>query len=310
MAKCGCQSTSCNCVIQAGPGATVTGTGSQANPYIIGAADTGNVIVHDTPTVDMSIAGDGSTGTPFDISGVVKLSAESGNLITANADGLVITCDDITPCIPPAGVIETGCGLDGTGTVLDPLVVKGLVAWPFACAESFAEKPFCGADGSILLPPPATCGSAQVGLGAAIGMAGFCGLVPNTGVRTRLSTQPNRLNYTNPDTCRSQIIELKASGVIWMVNDGTLGSNPNQYINQLLIGLIINGVDGAVVQQHGVLGNGFINYRIDYPPITLAPGAAIQIGSYVDGQSDVSCHVENSQFQHPNIILTSRTCGG
>ena len=297
-------------MIQAGPGATVTGAGSAANPYVIGAASNGNMIVHDTPSIDMSLAGNGSTGTPWDVSGVVKLSAETGNLITVNADGLSLTCDDITPCIPPAGAMTLGCGLEGLASPASPLKVKGPIAWPFACPEANASDLYCLADGSIAAAPEATCGFAQVGLGAVVGMAGFCGLVPVTATRTRLSTQPNRLNYTNPDPCRAQIIELKASGVITMTGDGTDGTNPNQWINQLLIGLMIDGVTGSVVQQHGILANGFIDYRIDYPPITLAAGASIQIGSYVDGQADNACHVENSNFQHPNIILTSRTCAG
>lgn len=309
MAKCGCQSTQCNCVIQAGPGATVTGSGSAGNPYVIGAADAGNFQVNDSTTVDHTLTGDGSSGTPYELTSAVKLSAAPGNIINVNGDGLVVDCAAVAECVPPAGNVTLGCGLEGTGAPASPIKIKGLLPWDWACAESEGTQLYCGTDGALLGPPPNSCSFQQVGLGPVVGMAGFCGLVPNTAVRTRLSTQPNRMTFNNPDLCRQMILELKAAGVIWMTGDGADGTNPNQWINQLLIGLMIGGVAGSVVQQSGILGDGFLSYRIDYPPITVPAGGSVQIGSFVDGQSDVACHVENAQFQHPNIIATGRTCG-
>lgn len=307
MARCGCGSSACNCVIQAGSGTTVSGQGTPAAPYIVSATDQGLTTVADTPTVDMSISGDGEAGDPYVISGVVKLSAEDGNLITANADGLVLTCDEVAACAAPAD-LTVGCGLEGNGSVASPARVKGLVPWPFACPETEAGELYCGADGSILAAPPQVCINHQIGLGPMIGMAGFCTLVPVTATRTRLSTQVNRTTFTNPDPCRSMQVDISASGVITITGDGADGTNPNQWINQILIGLMIDGVAGAVVQQVGILGRGVLQYAIDYPPITLAPGQVIQVGSFVDGQADIACHVENSTFQHPNIIMRGRTC--
>lgn len=309
MAKCGCQATQCNCVVQAGPGVTVTGSGTPGNPYVIEASDSGNFEANDTTTVDHTLTGDGSSGNPYELSSTVKISAAPGNIINVNGDGLVVDCAAVAECIPPAGNITLGCGLEGTGAPASPIQIAGLIPWDFPCAESEATQLYCGTDGSILAPPPNTCSFQQVGLGPAIGMAGFCGLVPTTATRTRLSTQPNRMTFNNPDTCRPMILELKASGVIYMTGDGADGTNPNQWINQILIGLMIGGVAGSVVQQVGIMGDGRIDYRIDYPPITVPAGGSVQIGSFVDGQADVACHVENSQFQHPNIIATGRTCG-
>jgi hypothetical protein len=307
MARCGCASSGCQCVVQAGANVTVTGDGSTASPYIINAT-TGVTTVADTSTIDHTLTGAGTPASPYLLQSAVKISAESGNLITANADGLSLTCDDVAACAVPAS-ITTGCGLDGTGALADPLLVKGLIPWPFACPESNAGDLYCGADGSILAAPPQTCINAQVGLGPTTGMAGFCGLVPVTATRTRLSTQPNRLTFTNTDPCRNMQLDISAAGVIQIVGDGTDGTNPNQYTNQLLIGLMIDGVTGAVVQQIGIYGNnGQLDYAIDYPPIILTPGQVMQIGSFVDGQADVACHVENSTFQHPNIIVRGRTC--
>ena len=142
-----------------------------------------------------------------------------------------------------------------------------------------------------------------------IGMDGFCGLVPVTATRTRLSTQPNRLVVNNPSTCFQMRLDIKASGVITMTGDGSDGTNPNQWLNQLLIGIMIDGVDGPVVQQVGILGRGVLSYRIDVPNVQVPAGGSVTLGSFVDGQADNACHVESSTFQHPNIIVNGRTCG-
>lgn len=309
MPKCGCQSSRCSCVIQGGQNTVVTGAGTTENPLVVSVPDMGVTTVHDTPTVDMSIDGEGTSADPYDVSGVVKVSTAPGNILTVNGDGLMVACEAVADCAPPAGAIAVDCGLEGVGSPEVPLQVKGLVPWNFACPETRATPLYCLADGSIAGPPPNTCKTEQVGLGPAVGMAGFCTLVPTTATRTRLSSQPNRMQFENPDPCRPMLLEIKASGVIYITGDNADGTNPNQWVNQLLIGLMINGAAGSVVQQVGIMANGQLNYRIDYPTITVPPGGAVQIGSYVDGQVDVACHVENSQFQHPNIIAVGRTCG-
>jgi hypothetical protein len=311
MARCGCQSAACNCVVQAGPGATVTGDGSAANPYVVSAVTGGKLLVQDSDTIDHSLAGDGSTATPYVLTSVAKVSPDADNILTTTPNGLKVDCDAVAACAPPAGAIALGCGLEGTGAPESPMRLKGTVPFAdeWACPESNATSLYCAADGSLVGPPPNTCATAQVGLGPLTGMAGFCGLVPATATRTRLSTQPNRMNFNNPDPCREMILELKASGVIYMTGDGADGTNPVQWTNQIVIGLMINGATGAGVQQHGIQARGFITYRIDYPVVTIPPGGAVQIGSFVDGQVDVACHVENSVFQHPNIIAVGRTCG-
>lgn len=309
MARCGCADSACNCVITAGPGITVTGNGTPGSNYVVSAADQGVLQVVDSSSIDFTLTGEGEVGDPYELTAAAKISPIDGNLLNVDASGLYVDCADIAACVPPAGNIELGCGLEGIGSEASPLAVKGLVPWDFACAESEAQQLYCLADGSIAAPPPNRCISSQIGLGAVVGMAGFCTLVPATAVRTRLSSQPGRTTFTNTDPCRSMILEIKASGVIQMTGDNADGTNPNQWVNQIIIGLMINGVTGAGVQQHGILANGFIDYRIDYPPIIVPPLDVVQIGSFVDGQADVACHVEAAYFQHPNIIMTGRTCG-
>lgn len=69
MARCGCASDRCDCVITAGPGVAITGTGTASNPYVITSDTEGSVLqILDTPTIDLTLTGNGTAGTPFILS--------------------------------------------------------------------------------------------------------------------------------------------------------------------------------------------------------------------------------------------------
>lgn len=100
MAKCGCSGSSCNCVVQAGTGTTVTGAGSAANPYIVSAIGDDTVVtVSDTPTVNNTLTGDGSPGTPYNISSAVIVDPVAGNTLVAGPAGLSVPCESIQDCV-------------------------------------------------------------------------------------------------------------------------------------------------------------------------------------------------------------------
>lgn len=86
---------------------TVTGNGTGASPLNISAVpivdpDAGNLLTcggsglladfsgssTDTSTIDFTTSGAGTTGSPFNVTGAVKISAVAGNIITAQADGI------------------------------------------------------------------------------------------------------------------------------------------------------------------------------------------------------------------------------
>src|SRR5690242_16251704 len=67
MANC---SDGCTCVIQAGSGIQVSGAGTPQSPITISATSllAGALTVADTPTVNLSLSGDGIEGSPLVIS--------------------------------------------------------------------------------------------------------------------------------------------------------------------------------------------------------------------------------------------------
>jgi hypothetical protein len=114
MAKC-CGARSCSCTVTAGPGTTVEGNGSPTNPYVISAgAGTPTALgVTDTPTVDLTLAGAGTAGDPYDVSAAVILDPAppggGSNLLEAGPDGLYVECADVR-----------GCFSAGDGAAYDP----------------------------------------------------------------------------------------------------------------------------------------------------------------------------------------------
>ncbi|MFC8466016.1 hypothetical protein [Streptomyces sp. NPDC057250] len=140
--------------MQGGTNVNVTGTGSSANPYVVNAdidtncpevraclsagtgitydqgtgiisANSGQVTVQDTQTVDHTLTGNGTTATPYVLSSVVRLDATppggGTNLIGSGADGLYVQCAQVRTCFsegdgidydPTTGVIEADLSTD------------------------------------------------------------------------------------------------------------------------------------------------------------------------------------------------------
>lgn len=91
MARCGCGGT-CNCVVTAGDNTTVTGNGSEGNPFVV-STDVA-LEVTDTDTVDLTLTGTGITADPYDIQADVKVSTDVDNCLVLGTDGgLFVACD-------------------------------------------------------------------------------------------------------------------------------------------------------------------------------------------------------------------------
>ena len=69
--KCGCSGNSCSCKVIAGRGVKVRGTGAQNNPIVIDAFPL-SLSVQDSTSVDMTLTGTGTQADPWIISANVS----------------------------------------------------------------------------------------------------------------------------------------------------------------------------------------------------------------------------------------------
>lgn len=268
MARCACGGTSCNCSVQAGPGVTVSGTGSAANPFVVSA---------EAPTCSAIraciSAGNGATFSQA--TGVVaaKASTDPGNLITFGTDsGLYAAtdCPSTRQCFsegngidydPATGIISgrpsadagntvtfggdgglfvpgsnatvvTACGLDGTGSAVDPLrVATG--TWPYPCSiDTEGSVIACDSAGVLRGEPRGRTDFTQT-----ITVTNFADVVAAAG--TPVTVLTDNLPISNPDPCRTAFVMVEAevdvdftlppaNGIIWGIGGDDMGRAENK----------------------------------------------------------------------------------
>lgn len=161
MPSCGCAGTTCSCLITAGAGIAIEGTGTGSNPYQITATSSdiaGLLLVNDTTTVDLTLAGAGSTADPYRLSALarqalVELRDVGGAAPqvgyvptwTAAAGGNPARFEFKPASAVPVGAILTGAGLSGDGSSGAPLTVKTSGAWGTAPLAVFGSDSLIGA---------------------------------------------------------------------------------------------------------------------------------------------------------------------
>lgn len=190
MARCSCATASnqCTCVVQGGDNATVTGNGSNANPYVV------NAIVACDDVRPCINAGPGATYDPATGTVGVCVSSQAGNQIVRDASGCLLV---------PGGeaTVTTACGMSGTGSSASPLAVRS-ATWPFACdVATQGTGIYCAPDGSLRSDP-------QVRMG-------FFGQTFNQSFATPVAVPAAATNIatfsvtvTNPDPCREAFVIL------------------------------------------------------------------------------------------------------
>lgn len=155
MSGCQCDSA-CTCVLQSGENTVIYGSGSAADPYVVETVPTatGAIGVLDTASVDMTMTGTGTQADPYVVSSAVKAGAVQGgqtetvtvtvtgsnpalitavlrnvenwtggsvgNVLTKQANGNWGPAPGVTA---GPGLIATGPGLSGDGSVGNPLRV-------------------------------------------------------------------------------------------------------------------------------------------------------------------------------------------
>lgn len=134
MARCGCGTASgCGCALQAGTNTTVTGSGTQSNPWVVNAV-TNCAQVRGCLSAGCGVTYDSATGVIAS-----RVSTDVNNALECRANGLFVSAG--------AATVTAGCGLTGNGSPADPLTVNG-GTWPYACDIA--------ANGSVIVCDPAT----------------------------------------------------------------------------------------------------------------------------------------------------------
>jgi hypothetical protein len=128
--KCGCAGTTCSCKIQGGGGISVTGAGTAGNPYVISGG--GYFNVQDTASLHLVLLGDGSSSSPFTLSGEVVAALDDlsdvdtsdttvGKVLARKADGTFFMAP---PSVAAVGSVSVGPSIEGDGSGGDPLDVR------------------------------------------------------------------------------------------------------------------------------------------------------------------------------------------
>jgi hypothetical protein len=142
LARCGCGGGICNCHWVAGPGITIDGSGSTANPAVISA---------ETSCEDVRACLSAGPGASYDpAAGVVsaKVSTQAGNNLTVQPDGSLF--------VPTgAATVSVGCGLSGDGSGSAPVTAK-TSAWTHAVpVTQYGGTVACDTNGTLRGEPRA-----------------------------------------------------------------------------------------------------------------------------------------------------------
>lgn len=168
MARCGCSGGTCSCLVTAGAGIAVSGTGTGANPYVIdvsGTAISGTLAVEDTATVDLTLAGAGTTASPYRLSARTTLTLD--DLVPGDQPqaGDVPVWDGnqwqfAPPPTTPPGAVNIGAGLVGDGSAASPVALNPSGTWGAPPLDKYGPDPAAGAEvyidaaGQVRTRPP------------------------------------------------------------------------------------------------------------------------------------------------------------
>lgn len=122
MARCGCENT-CNCVVIAGAGVQIIGTGGLQDPYVVStSASEANWLYRTTDTVQLQRVGQGTPTIPYEVIANARLDSDGG--LTSTTDGIAVKIDPIAGNTLVAGAsglrvdAAAGVGIDPDGGII------------------------------------------------------------------------------------------------------------------------------------------------------------------------------------------------
>lgn len=245
MARCGCGGA-CSCALVAGTDTVVTGAGTPANPWVVSAVVNCDA-VRDCLSANQGAAFDPNTGV---IS--VCVSPDVGNSLTRDANGCLFVS-------PGNNAVVTGCGLTGTGTAGNPLLVN-TNAWSFACdPEDNGSDVVCGTDGRLYGEPPYHTYFFQSIENELFPAAPLVPTPDDTIVRTY------SFDVTNPDPCRPMRVmswrDVDVDFTLPPTADAAYGISTDEMMH------VTNHGNATEFDTHTQTG------KLTNPVASLAPGA-------------------------------------
>lgn len=238
MARCGCGGGACTCYLAVGDGLSLSGSGSIANPYLIGLDDIDCAQVRPCISAGDGLSYNSATGVM-----TLRPSTDAGNIVEIGGDGgayATVDCADVRPCLsggdgitydPVTGLIQTklstdagnnaviggdggvfvpaggatvitGCGLTGDGSGGAPLSVA-VGAWDYPCSlEDEGGRVFCDANGVLRSEPRGVTSFVQDQ--QILNPANLAVPAPQD---TQVATHV--LNIPNPDPCRDAFVMIE-----------------------------------------------------------------------------------------------------
>lgn len=124
---CGCADNSCSCVITAGNGVTVSGSGTVDNPFVVSAIPGGSETAWTGSNTDGGIGiTSGGTNGHSPILNLV-LDPASPATLSVSEDGLSVACCDAEPATPAMRIIDEDTVLDDTDNFVLVDTVAGAI---------------------------------------------------------------------------------------------------------------------------------------------------------------------------------------
>lgn len=257
--RCGCGSAQCSCAVTAGAGIVVSGVGSAGNPYVITAAGAALTIT-DTPSLNLTLSGAGTPGSPWVLSGVVTPSSTSGNLLTLDANGVLVASSAVRDAV--GATVGSGLAyVSGTGS----LVAK--------ISTDAGNVLSIGTDGGLLSPAATTVVAAPLHLSNTTGNTLLDGKVAGDAVPRLFIVADGPIRWadgTNPWDSN-----LYRAGVAVLRTDGSLIAATGFTAQTSYITSAVTGTFGTTDRRWAI-----------GPDSTAEAGAnvgsAFQIGRYSD----------------------------
>lgn len=174
--RCGADESLCGCILAAGDGIAIAGTGTTTSPWIVSTVpqSTGTIQFVDTPVLEWAVTGIGVQGSPYMVSAAVDIDPLVTVLDSVSVrwdrvgagtilDPLELTAHaEIGSTLQFANTPEVNLVVSGAGNELTPMVVSAELPWVTVGGGTPGDVLTLQIDGTYLPAPPNTVAPGSV----------------------------------------------------------------------------------------------------------------------------------------------------